>query len=214
MDGEPVRTAGHRRRALTGALGGLHVAGFVASSALLERGVRWLPGFETSGLAEALARAGAASTPGAGGAGEGAALVFREALVPATWEELFFRGLLFAVLGRAGGPRAAILGSALLFGLAHGDLHHGLVAGLLGLSLGCLRARHGLAAAWLAHALNNALAFAGAPARALAADGSVLGVGIALALAGISNAILLQALGSGQSGVGRSQATASGDAGV
>jgi len=207
---EAAATRARRGIAASAAVGMLHVAGLAASSALLERIARTLPGFEASRLAQALSDAtAAAGAEGAGGGLAWASLVLREAIVPATWEELLFRGVLFEILRRTAGVRAAILGSALLFGLAHGDLHHGLVAGLLGVQLGCLRERHGLTAAWAAHTVNNTLVIA----MPLTTAGS-LGLGLALGLAGISNAILLQVLCRGEGGGGLRSSAASGDAGA
>jgi hypothetical protein len=189
----------------------LHLAGFAATSALLERAVRRLPGFDASALAERLAGAAAAEIAG-GGVGGWVRLLVREAVVPATVEELLFRGIVFAGLRRAAGPRAAILGSALLFGAAHGDLHHGLVAALLGISLGCLRERHGLALAFGAHALNNALAFSAPAWMALSGQGGPSSLAIGLLLAGSSNAILLQSLRREGRGDRRGAPAPSGDA--
>jgi membrane protease YdiL (CAAX protease family) len=216
---EAAATRARRGIAASAALGMLHVAGVAASSALLERVARTLPGFEASRLAQALSDATAeAGAEGAGGGPAWASLVLREAIVPATGEELLFRGVLFEVLRRAAGVRAAILGSALLFGLAHGDLHHGLVAGLLGVQLGCLRERHGLTAVWIAHAVNNTLVFAmpltTAFSPACSDDRGLLGLGLALGLAGSSNAILLQVLCRGEGGGGLRSSAASGDAGA
>ncbi len=194
------------------AIGALHLAGFAATSALLERAVRWLPGFEASGLAERLAGAAAAAVAD-GGVGGWTRLVLREAVVPAAAEELLFRGVVFAGLRRAAGPRAAVLGSALLFGAAHGDLHHGLVAALLGIVLGCLRERHGLALAFGAHALNNALAFSVPAGPAFFGMGPAMDLALGLVLAGSSNAVLLQALRSGARGDPRRAEATSGDAG-
>ncbi|WP_437677679.1 ABC transporter permease subunit/CPBP intramembrane protease [Sorangium sp. So ce131] len=77
------------------------------------------------------------------------------AVTPAVCEELLFRGLVYAGLRRAG-PAAAIVVSALLFGLAHGSVHRLLPTFLLGLALGYTRHRTGsvLAGAVL-HALSN-----------------------------------------------------------
>ena len=198
------------------AIGALHLAGFAATSALLGDVAHRLPGFETSGLAESLARADAAEGGGADGGCSWIWQLAREAVVPAIVEELLFRGVLFAGLRRFGGPRAAILGSALLFGAAHGDLHHGLVAGLLGVPLGCLRERHGLAFALAAHAINNALAFADPAGSILFGKGEgfdrAIGLAIGLVLAGSSNAVLLQSLRRGARGDRRGPAATSGDA--
>jgi ABC-2 type transport system permease protein/sodium transport system permease protein len=46
-------------------------------------------------------------------------LVLTFAVIPAFVEELFFRGYLFSALRAYGGPRTAILGSAVLFGMFH-----------------------------------------------------------------------------------------------
>ncbi len=182
----------------------LHVAGLAATSWLLERAARRLPGFETSRLAEAIARIPAASDVTNGP--EWIRLVLRDAVVPATLEELLFRGLLYEILRRSAGVPAAIMGTALLFGLAHLDLHHGLVASLLGLQLGLLRERHGLGLAWLAHATNNVLAVS---VSATAADWRA--TGLALALCGISNAALLQGIGSANRARATGGSPASGD---
>ncbi len=207
--------SGSAAAAFGAATGALHLAGFAATSALLGAGARLLPGFEASGLAGSLARAGAAEA-GGGGGGAWIRLLAREVVVPAAAEELFFRGVLYAGLRRFGGPRAAILGSALLFGIAHGDVHHGLVAGLLGISLGCLRERHGLGLAFGAHAVNNALAFAAPSGSILFGQGNefggAIGPAIGLVLAGSSNAVLLQALRRGALGDRPGAPATSGDA--
>lgn len=93
---------------------------------------------------------------------EGAAAWFIEllqgAILPAAIEEFFFRGLVFEIVRRVKGETAAIGVSAVLFGLAHPGLAHTAAASLLGLYLGALRARWGLALPLVAHALNNGLA--------------------------------------------------------
>lgn len=211
-DSAGVRARGAGAIGRAAAIGVLHLAGFAATSALLVRAARRLPGFAASGLAERLARAAAAEPAGGGGIGAWIQLLLREAIVPAAAEELLFRGLVFAGLRRAAGPRTAILGSALLFGAAHGDLHHGLVAALLGIALGCLRERHGLAFALTAHALNNALAFAAPAGIALFGQEAAGGLALGLLLAGSSNAVLLQALRRPGRGDLRGAPAASGDA--
>lgn len=90
------------------------------------------------------------------------------------------------------------------------------MAGLLGVSLGCLRERHGLALAVGAHAINNALAFAVPSGSSLFGQGDglggAIGPAIGLLLAGSSNAVLLQSLRRGARGDRRDAAATSGDA--
>ncbi len=182
----------------------LHVAGFAASSWLLERVARGLPGFDTSRLAGAIATAQAASA--ATNAQDWIRLVLRDAVVPATLEELLFRGLFYEILRRSVGVPVAIVGTAVLFGLAHLDLHHALVATLLGLQLGLLRERFGLGLAWLAHATNNVLAVS---VSGVSADWRT--TGLAIALCGISNAALLQGMSSAKRARAAVGSPASGD---
>ena len=73
-------------------------------------------------------------------------------------EEILFRGLLQRLVGRAWGPWAGIVVSALVFGLVHGEpwFLFGLIMG--GLVLGFLyEATGSLSACWAAHALHNAV---------------------------------------------------------
>lgn len=184
---------------------GLHVAGFAASSWLLEQAARRLPGFDASRLAAATTAVAPAAS--ATNAQDWVRLVLREAIVPATFEELLFRGLLYEILRRTAGVPAAILGSALAFGIAHLDPIHALVATLLGLQLGLLRERHGLGLAWLAHATNNALAVSASPGSA-----DWRAMGLAMVLCGISNATLLQPMRSAPRGRSPGGSPASGDA--
>lgn len=95
---------------------------------------------------------------------ESALALVRGAILPATLEELFFRGLVFEGVRRLKGDTTALLVSAGLFGLAHPGLAHSAAAGLLGLYLGILRLHWGLALPIAAHALNNALALRFGPA--------------------------------------------------
>ena len=62
------------------------------------------------------------------------------ALTPAICEELLFRGLLFAGLRKLG-PTAAVVVSALLFGLAHGSVYRLLPTAFLGVIIGLTRLR-------------------------------------------------------------------------
>lgn len=109
------------------------------------------------------------------------------AILVAFVEEVFFRGLVFEGLLRRANLRAAVLGSALLFGLAHLDLHQGVAAGLLGVQLGALRAFLGLPLAIFAHALNNT-------AAVLARSGGLETSAASLALAALLSISALAAL--------------------
>jgi membrane protease YdiL (CAAX protease family) len=76
-------------------------------------------------------------------------------------EELLFRGALLPALRRADGAALAVVGSALVFGLAHltTGVHAALSAGLLGLFLGTAAViGRSLVAPVLGHGVNNALA--------------------------------------------------------
>ncbi|HJP33790.1 MAG TPA: CPBP family intramembrane glutamic endopeptidase [Candidatus Latescibacteria bacterium] len=79
-------------------------------------------------------------------------------LVPALCEEAFFRGFVFTGLRYHIGPRAAVVGSALLFAAAHFNPWQFPALFLLGLFLSALvHWTHSLYPAMLAHAVNNAL---------------------------------------------------------
>jgi len=79
------------------------------------------------------------------------------AVTPALCEETFFRGLMLSGL-RRWGPWAAIVITALLFGLLHGSIYRLLPTFLLGLVLGYAVWRSGsLYCSILIHALNNGL---------------------------------------------------------
>lgn len=143
----------------------LQIAGLAASSHLLWLAASALPGFDDSGLAR-LPDAMPLSSPG-----EILRAVCLFAVIPALVEESVFRGLVFAGLERLGGLRLAIGGSAVLFGLAHFDPHHALVATALGLQLGAMRQVYGLGLAIAAHLTNNLLALAAfAASTALGAE--------------------------------------------
>ena len=110
------------------------------------------------------------------------------ALVPAVAEELLFRGVLFGALRARLGATAAVLGSAVAFGLYHGSIYRFAPAAFAGILLGVVRAASGsLAPALAFHLANNAgviiamhLGYATPPAGtaliASAAVASVLGV--------------------------------------
>jgi len=177
----------------------LQPAGVIATSHLLEQVVRKLPGFEQSRIARQLGRAAAAQGQ------DRLELLLRDGLVAGTLEELFFRGLLFEVLRRQWGIRAAIVGSALCFALAHLDPHQVLVAGLLGIQLGALRQVHGLAPAMLAHVANNLLAFGSAAGSGQ--SGGPIGVILALAVSSASCVLLARDLRAARTGAGVPAAT-------
>ena len=80
------------------------------------------------------------------------------AVLPAVVEELVFRGWFISALQPAG-ERCALIASALLFGLAHGNLTQMPFAFMLGLLFGWLFLRTGrLWPSMLVHFLNNAMA--------------------------------------------------------
>lgn len=70
------------------------------------------------------------------------------------WEEILFRGYVLRTL-RPFGKRFAVLGSALLFGLFHGNLLQTPYAVLMGLVLGYLTVEHSIHWAVLLHLFNN-----------------------------------------------------------
>lgn len=133
-------------------LAALQIVGFAGASHLLHHMIALFPSYETSDLASSPALFVGA------GPRELAEALLLFALVPALLEELLFRGVLFAIFQHLRGPRFAIGASALLFGLAHLDPHHVVVAALLGVQLGLLRHFGGLVLAIAAHLLNNVLA--------------------------------------------------------
>jgi hypothetical protein len=168
----------------------LQVLGILGTSHILDFLVRRTPGYAASRLP---ALAHRAPDPG-----EGAALAASQTggalwdvVVPATLEELLFRGLLFEAVRRCLGTRPAIFATAALFGCAHLDLHHGVVAALLGLQLGALRAAFGLPLAIVAHVANNAAA---SIASAIGLETTWSGLALALLLSGSASAVLVQAL--------------------
>ena len=70
------------------------------------------------------------------------------------WEELLFRGFVLRTL-RPFGKRFAILGSAVLFGLFHGNLIQTPYAFLMGLLLGYVTVEYSILWALLIHVFNN-----------------------------------------------------------
>ena len=82
------------------------------------------------------------------------------ALTPAICEELLFRGLLLSGLRKLG-PTAAVVISALLFGLAHASVYRLLPTAFLGAVIGTTRLRtRSILPGMIIHALNNGLALA------------------------------------------------------
>lgn len=93
------------------------------------------------------------------GAGDVALQIFVVALVPAVCEELFFRGALQQILRqRIGNLHLAILLTALIFSLAHGDIYGLAPRFVLGVLLGYLYCLSGsLLVNVTAHFVNNAI---------------------------------------------------------
>ena len=94
------------------------------------------------------------------------------ALAPAFFEEVLFRGIVLPALAPARWPAAAVIGSALLFGLIHVDpstrgaaaFYRVPFAFAVGIGLGLLRIGTGaLLPSILAHALLNTMTFVAAP---------------------------------------------------
>lgn len=82
-------------------------------------------------------------------------LMLLVAVVPAVCEETLFRGL---IQGGLRGGLGGLVGSSLLFGLAHGSVYRLLPTFLLGMAMGTLRQRSGsLLPSMVFHALNNGL---------------------------------------------------------
>jgi membrane protease YdiL (CAAX protease family) len=137
----------------------LQILGLVGSSHLLEQLARLLSGFESSQLARRISGEASGVTTDAGLdlADPVVSALLVTALGSAVVEELLFRGLLFEGLRRWRGRGTAVCVSAVLFGAAHLDVHHGVVAVILGLQLGVLRQLHGLPIAIAAHVVNNGL---------------------------------------------------------
>jgi membrane protease YdiL (CAAX protease family) len=89
-------------------------------------------------------------------------LWFAFALAPTLGEELLFRGFLLRLLARRWSGMVAVLGSAVVFGVAHLDLVHGVAATILGAYLGSVALRAGsLRPTLLCHLANNSLALSG-----------------------------------------------------
>lgn len=84
------------------------------------------------------------------------ALIFTTAVIPAIFEELFFRGFFFHPYKTAAGPRTAILLSGFLFGIFHLNFQQAIYATALGIFLGIIRELTGsMWAGTLYHFVNN-----------------------------------------------------------
>ena len=209
----PGRSLGERLGLGPGRLGlprlALALAGFLALSNGVHRAILALGLFEGTGLAELdrVAREASERTP--------ALVLLAIGLAPALGEELLFRGFLLRWLAlRLAGP-AAVLGSAALFGLAHGDPVHGVAAFLLGVYLAALARRAGsLRAPMLCHAANNVVALLGVrgslPALGDPADPLLAALSLALAAACLAGALLQPRTPSADPGRGPHEDHASG----
>lgn len=85
--------------------------------------------------------------------GESPVLILYSCLMGPVAEELIYRGA--AIRLRSSGKVFAIAISALLFGLAHGNMYQAIYATLSGLVLGCLAVEYSLKWAICAHIFNN-----------------------------------------------------------
>jgi sodium transport system permease protein len=80
------------------------------------------------------------------------------AIIPATCEELVFRGFLFSGLVRERGHMRAILVTAVIFGLSHGVLQQTITASIMGLLLGWLAYQSGgIVCTIVFHAVHNSI---------------------------------------------------------
>ena len=143
---------------------GTGIALWVASVGLLQvQSLRWPP---TPEFLEAFRQLHQALKPD--GPLDALVSVFAIALVPATCEEILFRGVLLPSFARVMGATAAVLASAALFGVIHVDVTATGVAFtripfavFVGVGFGLMRARSGsLLPPILAHAVLNTITFA------------------------------------------------------
>ncbi len=121
--------------------------------------------------------------------------LFTYAMLPAVVEELVFRGWFVSALQPAG-ERCALVASALLFGLAHGNLTQMPFAFMLGLLFGWLFLRTGrLWPSMVIHFLNNAMSVVFDAADVYLAEGDYrvmqLAVWAGIVLVGAMAAVLL-----------------------
>lgn len=83
-------------------------------------------------------------------------LLFELAVVPAVFEELYFRGILYAGFKKARGAKFAIIFTAILFGFFHMNLQQLIYAAVLGVVIGIIREATGsMWAGVLYHFINN-----------------------------------------------------------
>lgn len=119
--------------------------------------------------------------------------LFLMAVSPAVCEETLFRGPILRGLGARLGPTAAVLLTAVLFGLFHVDIYRLLPATVLGILLGYLAQQSGsIVPSMLAHFCNNAILVTLAR-RGL--DERIDGLGHSTLLLLVSASLLLTALG-------------------
>jgi membrane protease YdiL (CAAX protease family) len=151
-------------RGLVMVAAGAGIALWVTSVGLLQvQSLRWPP---TEEFLETFRRLHEALRPK--DAPDAVLSVIAIALVPATCEEILFRGVLLPSLARVMGAAAAVLASAVLFGVIHLDVTAGGMAFtripfaiLVGVGFGLLRARSGsLVPPIVAHAVLNTITFA------------------------------------------------------
>ena len=77
-------------------------------------------------------------------------------------EEVFYRGLVQRLLGKLAGPRWALVGQAVVFGLAHGTAPQKLYGFAMGLVLGeCAEETGRVLPGAALHSINNWIVFAG-----------------------------------------------------
>lgn len=123
--------------------------GFVAVSQLVMQ--LYPPSAGLQGLETAVSRI-LADAPGP------LAIILVIAIVPALCEEVAFRGFILSGLESLKGRGTAILGSAVLFGIAHGILQQSIMATLFGVVVGVIAVQTGSLLPCIAcHATHNAL---------------------------------------------------------
>lgn len=102
-------------------------------------------------------------------------MLFSTALIPAVFEELFFRGFLYAGFRKARGARFAIVLTSVLFGFFHMNVQQILYAVVLGIVLAILREVTGsIWAGCLYHFVNNGWAVVSMQIERSAPEGSLL----------------------------------------
>ena len=85
--------------------------------------------------------------------------IISTAVVPAVFEEFFFRGAIYGGIKRARGARSAIIWTSILFGMFHMNIQQFLYAAVLGVVFGIFREITGsMWTGMLCHFVNNALA--------------------------------------------------------